>query len=68
MQKNFNNRNHTDFISSDCRILEMVLKDRIKICCFFFQLAYTVKILKLRTPQTIAIIVLKIEKFDVTLH
>ena len=28
----------------------------------------TVKILKLGTPQTIAIIVLKIEKFDVTLH
>ena len=30
--------------------------------------AYTVKILKFGTPQTIAIIVLKIEKFDVTLH
>ena len=29
---------------------------------------YTVKILKFGTPQTIAIIVLKIEKFDVTLH
>ena len=28
----------------------------------------TVKILKLGKPQTIAIIVLKIEKFDVTLH
>ena len=28
----------------------------------------TVKILKFRTPQTIAIIVLKVEKFDVTLH
>ena len=28
----------------------------------------TVKVLKLGTPQTIAIIVLKIEKFDVTLH
>ena len=28
----------------------------------------TVKILKFETPQTIAIIVLKIEKFDVTLH
>ena len=27
-----------------------------------------VKILKFGTPQTIAIIVLKIEKFDVTLH
>ena len=31
-------------------------------------LPYTVKILKFGTPQTIAIIVLKIEKFDVTLH
>ena len=29
---------------------------------------YTLKILKFGTPQTIAIIVLKIEKFDVTLH
>ena len=28
----------------------------------------TVKILKFGTPQTIAIIVLKIEKFDVTLY
>ena len=28
----------------------------------------TVRILKFGTPQTIAIIVLKIEKFDVTLH
>ena len=32
------------------------------------QVQYTVKILKFGTPQTIAIIVLKIEKFDVTLH
>ena len=31
-------------------------------------LGCTVKILKFGTPQTIAIIVLKIEKFDVTLH
>ena len=29
---------------------------------------HTVKILKFGTPQTIAIIVLRIEKFDVTLH
>ena len=28
----------------------------------------TVKILKFGTPQTIAILVLKIEKFEVTLH
>ena len=33
-----------------------------------FQDICTVKILKFGTPQTIAIIVLKIEKFDVTLH
>ena len=33
-----------------------------------FQLQITVKILKFGTPQTIAIIVLKIEKFDVTSH
>ena len=31
-------------------------------------LRVTVKILKFGTPQTIAIIVLKIEKFDVTMH
>ena len=29
---------------------------------------YTVKNLKFGTPQTIAIIVLKVEKFDITLH
>ena len=33
-----------------------------------YPLKTTVKILKFGTPQTIAIIVLKIEKFDVTLH
>ena len=33
-----------------------------------FQCQNTVKILKFGTPQTVAIIVLKIEKFDVTLH
>ena len=32
------------------------------------QMHDTVKILKFGTPQTIAIIVLKIEKFDVTVH
>ena len=35
---------------------------------FAFILCYTVKILKFGTPQTIAIFVLKIEKFVVTLH
>ena len=32
------------------------------------EFSVTIKILKFGTPQTIAIIVLKIEKFDVTLH
>ena len=36
--------------------------------CLFGLIRYTVKILKFGTPQTIAIIVLEIEKFDVTLH
>ena len=36
--------------------------------CNFWQGWYTVKILKFGTPQTIAIIVLKIEKLAVTLH
>ena len=36
--------------------------------CIMFYMVYTVKILKFGTPQTIAIIVLKIVKFDVTLH
>ena len=35
--------------------------------CVGFKINTTVKILKFGTPQTIAIIVLKIEKFDVTL-
>ena len=35
---------------------------------FHYWSLYTVKILKFGTPQTNAIIVLKIEKFDVTLH
>ena len=34
----------------------------------YLKQALTVKILKFGTPQTSAIIVLKIEKFDVTLH
>ena len=35
---------------------------------FLNNMLVTVKILKFGTPQTIAIIVLKIEKFEVTLH
>ena len=38
------------------------------LCLFFPMSTTTVKTLKFWTPQTIAIIVLKIEKFDVTLH
>ena len=40
-------------------------------CVFITAVAFigiTVKILKFGTPQTVAIIVLEIEKFDVTLH
>ena len=37
-------------------------------CCPFEVIQPTVKILKFGTPQTIAIIVIEIEKFDVTLH
>ena len=45
-------------------------KTRIRalILRLLLEISYTVKILKFGTPQTIAIIVLKIEKFDVTLH
>ena len=39
----------------------------VNFWCYRISLG-TVKILKFGTPQTIAIIVLKIEKFDVTLH
>ena len=35
---------------------------------YSFSMESTVKILKFGTPQTIAIIVLKLVKFDVTLH
>ena len=43
--------------------------DRASCLIILFQLLqYYVKILKFGTPQTIAIIVLKVEKFDVTLH
>ena len=35
---------------------------------FILAILFTVKILKFGTPETIAIIGLKIEKFDVTLH
>ena len=40
----------------------------LEVLCCNEQKEYTVKIIKFGTPQTIAIIVLKIEKFDVTLH
>ena len=41
-----------------------VAQEELDLYCF----SSTIKILKFGTPQTIAIIVLKIEKFDVTLH
>ena len=50
----------------------MLSKDNLSSGLFalvvYRHLKTTVKILKFGTPQTIAIIVLKIEKFDVTLH
>ena len=51
-------------------VLEIIMLQLIRvyaIICSAFS-SNTVKILKFGTPQTIAIIVLKIEKFDVTLH
>ena len=47
-----------------------ILQVLIEILLAKFQKApaYTVKILEFGTPQTIAIIVLKIEMFDITLH
>ena len=42
------------------------LYDLKKVCQY--RIPNTVKILKFGTPQTIAIIVLRIEKFDETLH
>ena len=39
-----------------------------RVLKFLLSKFFTIKILKFGTPQTIAIIVLKIEKFDVTLH
>ena len=46
-------------------MVELLHLDSFMQC---FMSAVTVKILKFGTPQTVAIIVLKIEKFDVTLH
>ena len=40
----------------------------INILYTYTNKVFTVKILKFGTPQTIAIIVLKLVKFDVTLH
>ena len=51
---------------------EGICSDCAKVFFFFFyffiEQAITVKILKFGTPQTIAIIVPKVEKFDVTLN
>ena len=46
--------------------LSLVVKELIDLG--YQHETYTVKILKFGTPQTIAIIVLRIEKFDVTLQ
>ena len=50
---------YLEFCSISFAVWNVLIQD--KIYC-------TVKILKFGTPQTIAIIVLKIEKFDVSLH
>ena len=47
--------------------LKRVFRDR-NCDILFAHWTITVKILKFGTPQTIAIIVLKLVKFDVTLH
>ena len=69
--------------TSSIVILKTILKRRDKLCICVSALdiiqlfesqnaekkkSTTVKILKFGTPQTIAIIVLKLIKFDVTLH
>ena len=52
-----------------CRLLQSWLQlSGLKLPIASSLIQHTVKILKFGTPQTIAIIVLKIEKFDVTLH
>ena len=55
------------------RLLLLIWVSTVKILIgiYLWNVEYariTVEILKFGTPQTIAIIVLKIEKFDVTLH
>ena len=48
-----------------------ILTEEVTLLClppFLLVISITVKILKFGTPQTMAIIVLEIEKFDVTLH
>ena len=47
---------------------KLFLSGPIPVFVEMFMHECTVKILKFGTPQTIAIIVLKIEKIDVTLH
>ena len=48
-------------------VMMLALAVALGLATFMFKIC-TVKIIKFGTPQTIAIIVLKIEKFDVTLH
>ena len=48
--------------------LDQYLKQKENSNVYPFSYIITVKILKFGTSQTFAIIVLKLEKFDVTLH
>ena len=59
-----------NFIFQPQKTSKQVPCERSSYHSFFMKLwrLITVKNLKFGTPQTIAIIVLKIEKFDVTLH
>ena len=59
------------FVASSEAVPHNILfsKEETKIACeLSIKISAYRKILKFGTPQTIAIIVLKIEKFDVTLH
>ena len=51
----------------NCNVVQVIRHDGRRFELFPYLLC-TVKILKFGTPQTIAILVLTIEKFDVTLH
>ena len=63
--KHFSDATRGYFSSKQIPLYSTEIKNNVKDATIFI---FTVKILKFGTPQTIAIIVLKIEKFNVTLH